>query len=419
MLLLLMDLLPTLLLTQCQALSVLDMTTALENSELSSPLLLTPCTGSAYLSSTPSGGDNMHTVTPASPAISRNFGTHTSSVSDNTDTDSSAYDPMPFITQRMSTYGTAKCVHAEPKRIPLLTSGEVSPMVMHQWEMVCEDFFSANKKLEEVDWVAAVLPGLKDMRTQDWVATHCSELTAVPFPSFMKQLCKEFLSDGWDDELHAHICNACLKPSDSFMKWVNDIRHLNIILRGMDYHFSEDTLCFQLDSLLDVDLRMHCKNCKIKNLVDAAANVASEKTGEARLSTWIAEVCKLAEECQHDTKHYLKASKDFQRAPKRQALANNSHALNAVPAKVHNTANSSAGTHTKPPHLTDNERSLLHKHQGCMKCRHGYQTHHASDCPFDFPDPHNYRELTEEILLGYKHGGASNNKTVGIVTSSS
>ena len=361
----------------------------------------------------------MHTVTPASPAISRNFSTHTSSVSYDTDTNSSAYDPTLFITQRMSTYGTAECVHAEPKHIPLLTSGEVSPMVMRQWEMACKDFFSANKKLEEVDRITAVLPGLKDMHAQDWVATHCSELTAVPFPSFMKQLCKEFLSDGWDNELHARICNARLKPSDSFAKWVNDICHLNIILCGMDYHFSEDTLHFQLDNLLDVDLRMHCKNHKIKDLVDAAANAAGEKTREARLSTWIAEVRKLADEHQHDTKHYLEASKDFQHAPKCQALVNNFHALNAVPAKVHTTANSSTGTHTKPPRLMDNERSLLHKHQGCMKCRRGYQTHCASDCPFDFPDPRNYRELTEEILLGYKHGGASNNKTVGVVTSSS
>ena len=136
----------------------------------------------------------------------------------------------------------------------------------------------------------------------------------------------------------------------------------------MDYHFSKDTLHFQLNSLLDVDLRTHCKNHKIKELVDAAADATSEKTRKAHLSTWIAEVHKLAEECHHDTKHYLKVSKDFQQAPKCQALANDSHALNAIPAKVHNTANSSAGTRTKPPCLTDDEWSLLHKYQGCMKC---------------------------------------------------
>lgn len=74
-------------------------------------------------------------------------------------------------------------------------------MVMHQWEMVCEDFFSANKKLDDADCVSAVLPGLKDMCAWDWVATHCPELVNLSFPNFMKILGKEFLLDGWDDEL--------------------------------------------------------------------------------------------------------------------------------------------------------------------------------------------------------------------------
>jgi hypothetical protein len=108
----------------------------------------------------------------------------------------------------MSSNTPAECIHAEPKRIPLLTPGEVSPMVMRQWEMACKDFFSANKKLEEADRVAAVLPGLKDMRARDWVATHWENLVALSFNDFMKDLRHEFLSEGWDDELHAHICNA-------------------------------------------------------------------------------------------------------------------------------------------------------------------------------------------------------------------
>jgi hypothetical protein len=318
----------------------------------------------------------------------------------------------------MSANTPAECIHAEPKHIPLLTPGEVSPMVMCQWEMACEDFFSANKKLEEVDHVAAVLPGLKDMRARDWVATHRTELIVLPFANFMKELHKEFLSDGWDNELHAHICNAWLKPSNLFAKWVNDIRHLNIILHGTDYHFSEDALRFQLDSLLDIDLRTHSKNRKVKELVDAAINALGERTGEVRLAVWIAETCKLAEEHNHDTKRYLEASEDFQHAPKRQALAVNSCALNTTSTKPYSSTNSGPSTRTKPPCLTDNERSLLHKHQGCMKCCRGYQNHHASDCPFDFPNPRNYKELTEDILLSQKHGGTTSNKAIGAITSS-
>jgi hypothetical protein len=59
---------------------------------------------------------------------------------------------------------TAKCIHEEPKCIPLLTAREISPLVMHQWEIACEDYFSTSKKLDEKDCVAAVFLGLKDLR---------------------------------------------------------------------------------------------------------------------------------------------------------------------------------------------------------------------------------------------------------------
>lgn len=87
--------------------------------------------------------------------------------------------------------------------------------------------------------------------------------------------------------------------------------------------------------------------------------------------------------------------------------------------KPHASGANMPNAHTKLPHLTDNECSLLHKHQGCMKSHRGYQNHHTSDCPFDFPDPCNYKELMEEILLGYKCGGTSAGKTVGVMTSTS
>jgi hypothetical protein len=88
----------------------------------------------------------------------------------------------------MSAHTPAECVHAEPKHIPLLTPGEVSPMVMHQWEMACEDFFLANRKLDDADCVSTVLPGLKDMHAHDWVATHHAKLVDLSFTDFMKNL---------------------------------------------------------------------------------------------------------------------------------------------------------------------------------------------------------------------------------------
>ena len=166
----------------------------------------------------------------------------------------------------------AECIHDEPKHIPLLMAGEISPLVMCQWEMACEDYFSASKKLEVTDCMAAILPGLKDLHAHDWVTTHHVGLIVLNFDDFMVTIHWEFLAEGWDDELHAKICSLHLKPSDSFMSWVNELFHLNIILRGMDYHFADDPLCLQLDSLINTNLCTCSKNRKIKECIDTAVN---------------------------------------------------------------------------------------------------------------------------------------------------
>lgn len=108
--------------------------------------------------------------------------------------------------------------------------------------MACIDFFRVNKKIDTDKHIAAVLPGLKDMQARDWVATHGDHLSELMFVEFIIELQKEFLSDGWDNKLHAKIRNACLRLSDSFPKWVNDICHLNIVLRNTEYHFSDVAL---------------------------------------------------------------------------------------------------------------------------------------------------------------------------------
>lgn len=114
------------------------------------------------------------------------------------------------------------------------------------------------------------------------------------FANFMTDFCKEFFPSGWDDELHAHICNSQLHSTD-------------VILRGTAYHFSDDTLHLQLDTLLNADLCIHCKNCKIKELVELAVNNAGEKTPEACLSCWVLELHKLTEECAHNMTWYFEA----------------------------------------------------------------------------------------------------------------
>ena len=49
-----------------------------------------------------------------------------------------------------------------------------------------------------------------------------------------------------------------------------------------------------------------------------------------------------------------------------------------------------------PPKLTDDEKDIIWKSDGCFKCRKLYVKpgHNASMCPNDFPPPDSYKLLT-------------------------
>jgi hypothetical protein len=56
----------------------------------------------------------------------------------------------------------------------------------------------------------------------------------MSFVNFMKLPHKEFLPESWEDEYHMQICNSCLKSTDSFPNWLNNVCHINFALRGSD-----------------------------------------------------------------------------------------------------------------------------------------------------------------------------------------
>lgn len=232
----------------------------------------------------------------------------------------------------------------------------------------------------------------------------------------------EFLPVLWEDELHNWICSLHLKLKTDFPSWLNEICHINIVLWGTDYHFSDDALCLQLDSLLDGDLCTRCKNCKVKEAVENMTDSAGAKTEEAWLTCWVSEVQKLAWECSHNTKHYCKAAEELQCTFKRQVLGDPSWNYNTPIQKNAGGWLSSSSTRGNPPKLTENECALLLKHNGCLKCHQGYQDHHANNCLNSFPDGTNYKELMEFILLSHKQQATTmknKGKTVRMVMSTS
>jgi len=182
----------------------------------------------------------------------------------------------------------------------------------------------------------------------------------------------------------------------------------------------DDTLCLQLDSLINTNLHTHAKNCRIKDIINVTINSKGEKTAEAHFPVCVSEMHKIAEERANDTKHYNQMAEAFHHASKHELSNDVNCALKCPvlqPSHFANALSSQAASHTCPPKLTENECMLLDKYQGCIKCHHRYQNHHASSCSNGFPDSAGYQELTEEILLDHKHIWAvpAATKLVGMV----
>jgi hypothetical protein len=73
--------------------------------------------------------------------------------------------------------------------------------------------------------------------------------------------------------------------------------------------------------------------------------------------------------------------------PSRHTNSNNSAPLNAA-----------SSSRAILPKLTQVERQLLYDNEGCLKCCQVFTDHMSANCPNNFPDPANYKVLTQSFV---------------------
>lgn len=79
-----------------------------------------------------------------------------------------------------------------------------------------------------------------------------------------------------------------------------------------------------------------------------------------------------------------------------------------------------SSTNTRLPKLTEDEKNLLAKHDGCYKCRCFYAGHRALQCPNNFPDAKLYRPLSEnDALVAGKKAKQVAPRAIAAITESS
>src|SRR5277367_5933879 len=169
-----------------------------------------------------------------------------------------------------------------------------------------------------------------------------------------------------------------LKKGGNFFHWAQEMKALNIVLRGSPSHLDDATLRNQMEAALHSELRTACSREEIHKITD--------------LKPWIERVKKVDERLESEKKRYREIfAEESSRSSKRPALANYSRTANTTSSSA---TIASSQSRVYPPKLTPAETALLRLHHGCFKCRRFNQNHSAKDCPLDSPSSVGYKPIT-------------------------
>ena len=258
-----------------------------------------------------------------------------------------------------------------------MTDGEISPKVIREFEVRCAVYFMNVKGgVTDDQKVKKLLGSFKNTLVNDWMSTECDRLIQLPFSDFMEEFRERWLPANWEQTVLTQMLGKHLDPAKStFEAWAAQILSHNVSLRGTKSHMTDKALRRQLEIMLDEELRtLACE-----------ANVAEIVT----LKDWMAKVKELDNRRQIDLKRMAQFFDAASiRAAKRQNTGSypNSRGPNLSSNNRSNFTRNNASTASSsnpllyPPRLTDEERRLLHDHEGCLKCREFYIGHHAKQC---------------------------------------
>src|SRR5277367_6061247 len=193
-----------------------------------------------------------------------------------------------------------------------------------------------------------------------------------------------------------------LKKGGNFFHWAQEMKALNIVLRGSPSHLDDATLRNQMEAALHSELRTACSREEIHKITD--------------LKPWIERVKKVDERLESEKKRYREIfAEESSRSTKRPALSNDSRTANTLSSTA---TPASTASRVYPPKLTPAETALLRLHHGCFKCWRFNQNHSAKDCPLDSPSGVGYKPITASCDAAGNAAKSPSAKTVASIAPS-
>ena len=280
-------------------------------------------------------------------------------------------------------------------KAPILTQGDISPVVMMEFENTALNFF-ISKSVPVDKQVTMIIPGIKDLCICDWITTKCAHIVEMPFADFMTKMRLNYIPPDWEDQVCNEILTSTLTASHtSFWNWSQQLFKLNCLLHGTSSVFDEPTLHNHLEVHMDDELKAKVRHSKARK--------------DKILKTWVAAVCLLDEVHAVETKQQRDLIEETLQCQAKHQNTNTDPLWG--PSCCNNSAQSNTSSNTTSsssyvqlPVLTDAECTLLNEHDGCTKCHHFYAGHRSQDCPNSFPVGKGYKTLTATDAMTAKKG---------------
>jgi len=184
--------------------------------------------------------------------------------------------------------------HPITKHCPILTAGDITPKAIVDLGDAHNEYFIA-KEIEDTDKVKKILGGFKDVHIRDWIASDRVRLLALSYEDFMAELQTNYLPPDWEEEVQNQILGMRMEKNVKFWDWCQQMRAINIVLRGTESHLSDAQLRNQLEAALEPGLRLYCVHEKLRKIMVlkdwiAAVKEADEKLKadrkRSRISSW-------------------------------------------------------------------------------------------------------------------------------------
>ena len=93
----------------------------------------------------------------------------------------------------------ASVEQSAPSKVLVLTSGDVSPTTMCQFEHTCLNYF-IHKKIIVDDQVSLIMGNILDDRVGDWIVSNHTHILCLSFNTFMIKFCINYLAEDWEED---------------------------------------------------------------------------------------------------------------------------------------------------------------------------------------------------------------------------